>query len=266
MSGTLTVEDDSQPEGIIYTSLINNNINIIIVINKIPVPRSMSSAFTSIRTEFGTTFSIIKGIIKSNPPPLEDLIEYLEDCNPSFMPSLAHCESIRSVLNVVRDKCTLIDINYLEAVVNRFNIEEAKKHIESYKEAIDQFCQSVSVRLCLEEIFPVTATPPPLKYETATFVLNWDPDDYMLNDIRSLLSAVFERLDKWVTIKVIKEGSVIVTCTFPLHLSGSLIAKAQETVQSIKNTGIIRLIIGHSTILDEVSNFWTPTWFCFIIY
>ena len=167
----------------------------------------MSPEFTRIRTEFGITFNIIKNIITRNPPPLEDMKKFFKDFYPFFKPSLSDVETIDDVLDVVRDKCTLIDTNCLEAVVERFNIEEAKKHIESYKEAIDQFCQSVSVRLCLEEIFPVTATPPPLKYETATFVLDWDPDDYMLNDIRSLLVAVFEKIGKRVTVKVIKEGN-----------------------------------------------------------
>ena len=206
----------------------------------------MSSEFTSIRTKFGITFNIIRHIIKSNPPQLEDMKEFLEDCDSSLRPSLAHCESINDLLNVVRDKCTLIDINYLEAVVTTFNIEGAKTHIESYKETIDRFCQSVSVRLCLEEIFPVTATPPCLKHETATFILNWDPDDHMLNDITNLLSAVFERLHKWVTIKVIKEGnSIVVTCTFPLNLLGLLIDKAEKTILSITKKELITLTIGH---------------------
>ena len=211
----------------------------------------MSSQFTSIRTKFGSTFNIIRRIIKTNPPPLEDMKEFLEDCDSSLKPSLAHCENISDILNIVREKCTLIDINYLEAVVTTFNIEGAKTHIESYKTTIDQFCQSVSVRLCLEETFPVTATPSSLKHETAIFVLNWDPDDCLLNDITNLLSAVFERLDKWVTVKVIKEGnSIIITCYFPLNLLGPLIAKAQKTIPSIKKKGLITLTIGHCIIWD----------------
>ena len=109
----------------------------------------------------------------------------------------------------------------------------------------------MSVRLCLEEIFPITATPTPLISETATFVLDWDPDDYTLNDIRTILSVVFERLAKRVTVKVIKEGnSIIVTCTFPLNLLGPLIAKAQKTILSIKNKRLITLTIGHCIVWD----------------
>ena len=211
----------------------------------------MSSQFTSIRTKFGSTFNIIRRIIKSNPPPLEDMKEFLEDCDSSLKPSLAHCENISAVLNVVRDKCTLIDINYLEEMVTTFNIEGAKTHIESYKKMIEEFCQSVSVRLCLEELFPVTATPPSIRFETATFVLDWDPDDYTLNDIRTLLSVVFERLAKRVTVKVIKEGnSINVTCTFPLNLLGPLIAKAQKTIMSMNKKGLITLTIGHCIVWD----------------
>ena len=211
----------------------------------------MSSEFTSIRTEFGITFNIIRSIIESKPPPLKDMTKFLEDCYPPLKPSLAHCKSISDVLDVVRDKCTLIDINYLEAVVRRFNIQQVTTHIECYKKTIEEFCQSVSVRLCLKEIFPVTATPTPLISETATFVLDWDPDDYTLNDIRTLLSVVFEQLAKRVTVKVIKEGnSIIVTCTFPLNLLGPLVAKAQKTILSIKKKRLITLTIGHCIVWD----------------
>ena len=75
----------------------------------------------------------------------------------------------------------------------RFNVEGVKTYIVSYTKAIE-FCQNSSIRVCLDEIFLVTMTSPPLKCETVTFVLDWDPDDYTLNDIRTLLSAVFQRL------------------------------------------------------------------------
>ena len=209
----------------------------------------MSPKFTAIRTKFGITFNNIRSKIEGNPPLLEDMKTFLEDCDSLLKPSLAHSKSIRDVLDIVRDKCTLIDINYLEAVVTRFNIKDANSDIESYKKVIDQFCQSISVRLCLQEIFPATATATPLQDETATFVLNWDPDESMLSDITNIMPAVFERLDKWVTVKVIKEGnSITLTCTFPLNLYGLLIAKAHKTVHSIK--GLIRVTIGHCTIWD----------------
>ena len=219
--------------------------------SRILVPQSMSSEFTNVRTKFGITFNIIRSIIKSSPPSMEDMKKFLEDCDSSLKPSLAHCKSIGDVLDIVRDKCTLIDINYLKALVMRFNIEGVMKHIESYNEFIDQFCDTVSVSLCLKEKLPVTMTPTSLTCETATFVLDWNPNDSTLNDIRALLSAVFLRLAKRVTIKVIKTGnSIIVNCTFPLNLLGQLIIKAEETINSIKQKGLIRLTIGHSAILD----------------
>ena len=211
----------------------------------------MSSEFTNVRSEFGITFNKIRSIIEGKPPPLKDMKKFLEDWYPPLKPSLDHCKSISDVLDVVRDKCTLIDINCLEEVVKRFNVEEAEKHIEAYKKMVEEFCQSSSVRVCLEEIFSATTTPTPLIGETATFVLDWDPDDYTLNDIRTLLLAVFKRLAKRVTVKVIKEGnSIIVTCTFPFNLLGPLVAKAQKTILSIKKKGLITLTIGHCIVWD----------------
>ena len=213
--------------------------------SQILIPRSMSSEFTNIRTEFGITFNAIRNIIKNNPPPLDDLKEFLEDCYSPLKPSLDNAKTISDVLTVVRDKCTLIDINYLDAVVKRFDFKAASTHLECYKKTIEHFCQSVSLRLCLEEAFSATKTPPTLKCETVIFVLDWDPDDFTLNDIRTLLSAVFERLAKRVTIKIIKEGnSIVVTCTFSLALTGIIIAVALKTVESAKIKGLISLTIG----------------------
>ena len=167
----------------------------------------MNAEFANIRTEFGITFNIIRDIIKRNPPPLEHMKMFLEDCYPSLNPSLSDVETIDDVLDVVRDKCTLIDINCLMAVVKKFDIKEAEACIKSYERTLEEFCQSISVRLCLEETFPVTTTLSPLICETVTFVLDWDPDGCTLNDIKCLLSVAFEKLCKRVKVIIIKEGN-----------------------------------------------------------
>ena len=205
------------------------------------IPRSMKSTFTTIRVKFGRTFHIITRLIKSNPPSLEDMKEFLEDCDSSMKSSLAHCENISDILNVVHAKCTPTDISYLETLVTKFNIEEAKTHIESYKETIDQFCQTVSVRLCLEEIFPVTATPLSFKFETAIFVLDWDADDHELNDMRELLSIVIERLCIHVGVKVVTHEVGLITSHLLINMllidtaDGDPVHTTKGTVRNRRN-------------------------------
>ena len=212
----------------------------------------MRSEFNSIRTEFGTAFNKIRTLIKESPPPLEELKIYLEDCFYHMKPELTHAHCIDEVLNIVRNKCTLIDIGCLEALVKRFDITEATVHIETYKECIDKFCQSTYTSLCLDEKFEVAEGSFSLQSETLTVVLDWNAEEYMLEDVRDILHKSFKRYAKYVQIKVIKEvNSIAVICIFPLNLAALLIANAQETLELVKTKGLIRLNIGHCTIYDK---------------
>ena len=179
------------------------------------------------------------------------MIEYLKNYDTTLKAFLDHTTNISDILNIVQDKCTLIDINYMEAMVIRFNIEEAKTHIESYKTMVDQFCQTTHVCDCLEKTLSIKATPPPLKDETITVVLKWDPNNCTLMDITNTMSDIFpEGYDKWITIKKINKGSIIVTCTFPLNVLDVILDQAQKTVQIMRVKSVTRLTIGNYTILD----------------
>ena len=79
----------------------------------------------------------------------------------------------------------------------------------------------MSVHLCLKETFQVTVPHTPLQCETITFVLDWNPDEHMLDDVRNLLSATFDSLSLTVKVVVIKESnSIIIKCCFGLGLIG----------------------------------------------
>ena len=170
---------------------------------------------------------------------------------PELKPELSNAETMDDILDIVRDKCTLINISYLEVVVDQFNIEDAKAYIEEYKDIIEKFSQKVAIKLCLGERFQITQNLLPLKCETAKFVLDWNPENTTLNDVRNILAVSFQKLEKSVKIDVIKKSnSFTVTCIFPLHLLARLVSIAQETIEVVKKRGLIRLIIGPCIIWD----------------
>ena len=223
------------------------------VIDGIFVPRSMSPTFNSMRVKFGTTFSEIRDAIEEMPVTSEKLKTFLRDCYPDFSPQLARTSSntLDDILEIVKEKCTLIDIGILKAIAKRFTITKADVHIKAYEDAIKEFCHTVTTRLSLQESL-VVCNSSPLKCETAKFVLEWDPDKTSLTDIKNLLSVAFERLNKRVKVIIVTEGnSIIVTCTFPLSLTTLLIAKAQETLKYVKRRGLLHLTVGHCTIYDH---------------
>ena len=211
----------------------------------------MSPTFNSMRLEFGTTFSKIRDAIKETTVTLEDLNLFLRDCYPDLSPQLAHTSNtLNDILEIVKEKCTLIDIGILKAIAKRFAITKADVHIKAYEDAIEEFCCTVTTRLSLQESL-VVSNSSPLKCEIAKFVLEWDPDKTSLTDIKNLLSVAFERLNKRVKVIIVTEGnSIVVTCTFPLNMTTLLITKAQETLELVKMRGLLQLTVGQCTIYD----------------
>ena len=213
----------------------------------------MIPTFHTMRLKFGTTFNKIRNAIKQASVSVDDLSSFLRDCYPDLTHLLEGSvnNSIDDVLDIVKGKCTLIDVCVLEAIADRFNVIEAGTYIRDYEDAIDEFCHTVTIRLCLDECLEVSKSSP-LKCETAKFVLEWDPDQTSLADIKNLLSVAFERLKKRVKVIIVNEGnSIIVTCSFPYSLLGPLIAKAQETLEFVKRKGLIRLSISYCVIYDK---------------
>ena len=218
-------------------------------LNEIPIPRNLDTVFGSVRKKFAIAFSKIREAINKNPPPLDILKRFLKDGYSHFKAEIAHSDSVDDILDVVNDHCTLININCLEGIVERFDIKEAETYIQAYKDEIKTFCEKTKASLCLNESFKLTKIPPLLKCETAVFVLDWDPTDYTLQDIRDILA---ESVEGNVEIRHLREGkSIIVTCFFPLSLTTLLIVKAQETLELMKRKGLIQLTVGHCTIYDK---------------
>ena len=212
---------------------------------------AMKPLFSEIRSKFGRTFFRVRKAFLKNSPLIEDLKTFLQDIFPGLKPQIAHVNTIDDILNIIREKCTLIDINYLEIIVEEFDIREAKSYIEAYKSYMEEFCRTVSVKLCLDESFNVK-TSSSLKGETATFILDWDPDNYTINDIKEILSVCLQELSIHVQVETTKKAnSIEVVCQFSLSLAVLLIAKAQETIDCVKKRGLIKLKIGHCLVFDK---------------
>ena len=205
--------------------------------------------FGSVRKEFAKFFQKIREEIKSSPPPLEELKQFLKDGYPHFKSQVTHSNSIDDILDLVNDRCTLINISCLEGIVESFKIEKAETHIKSYKDAIQSFCKKTKASLCCGESLKVTTTPSLLRCETIMLILNWDPRDCTLEDIEEIVSESFGRN---VEIRYIQRGrSIVVTCFFPLDLLGLLITTAHEALELLKKKGLIKLIISQCTIYNK---------------
>lgn len=81
--------------------------------------------------------------------PLEEFQTYLRRCFPELRPQLSIARSFDDVIDIVKEKCTVINVACLEIIVDHYNIEEAKVHITTYKLEVDKFCEA-KLNVCVK--------------------------------------------------------------------------------------------------------------------
>ena len=197
---------------------------------------------------FFTVALLLKSALASK---LEEFKSFLHMCFPELKPQLSTAESFDSIIEVVREKCTMVNIACLEAIIEYYKITDAQKHIETYKSYVDTFCEKVKLIVCKNENF-MTDTSSLLKCETIQFVLGWKTDDRTLKEIRALLWKAFGDMAKRVLVKEAKEGnSIIVICYAPRHIMDALLVEAEKSLDQLRGIGLIKLTIGYHTLWDE---------------
>lgn len=205
--------------------------------------------FTELRTEFaGAIYDVYDAMNDAPRPSLRDLMNYLRWGFKYLRPQLRHCRNRADVLDLISNYSSMINIDLLEAIVNKFHIEAAKPVIQKYNKSIIKIRQSI-LRQVLNQNFYAGS---PLQSETIKIHVNQDVNSCTFNDVQQLIKAAFKELEPCVRIVVIREGSsYIVTCSFPLLLSEELISTALDNIEDLKKKGLQRLTIGFSTVYDD---------------
>ena len=203
------------------------------------------------KVTFGNLIETVAPLIAKAIPSLKELKTYLRRCFRELKPQLSSAESFDDVMELVEDKCTIINICCLEAIVDHYNITEAKRHITEFKTAVDTFCEKVKTNICINQNFKVTSSHH-LTCETIEFIWKWEADKYTLRDIKDLLSKAFKDLAKSVQVRAIKEGnSIIVTCYAPQYMMDVLLITAEENLDILKEVGVKKLTLDYCTIYDK---------------
>ena len=210
--------------------------------------------FDQIRMDFGEMIEKVAPLIKAGIPSLEEFKRYLQRCFRDLKPQLTAttCRSFDDVMELVEEKCTLINVCCLERIVKRYNIKDAMQHITEFNTAVDSFCKNVKLSVCRKESFMRSLSSHDLTCETIEFVLDWEADKYTLRDVKELLSKAFEDVVNSVQVRVINDGnSIIVTCYAPQNLMDILLLIATKNLDLLKGMGLMKLSIGYHTIYDK---------------
>ena len=128
----------------------------------------------------------VSRIIENKSPPLEEVKTLVRACtsNTDFHFVVIGSSDISILMGNIGRQCSLTDIGLLETVVEGFRFFNADDYISDYKTELDKLCQRLSLDLHLEERLAAVES------EIVTYLFDWKPYDYMLNDITDILSKV----------------------------------------------------------------------------
>ena len=126
--------------------------------SQINLHRTYQYDFDQMKVTFGNLIVTVSPLIEKAVPSLEELKTYLRKCFRELRPQLSTSKSFDDVMEIVEDKCTIINICCLDAIVNHYNITEAKQHIEEFKAEVDSFCQKLKANVCCDQNFKVCSS------------------------------------------------------------------------------------------------------------
>ena len=208
---TFTVEDIS-----VYGKkyLLTININFInTLVDKI--------SLNQLKDLFVKSISSIVPLIANDVSSLNELKLFLERAYVEMKPQLAHIETVDDVLLLVIEKCSLINVSCLEAVINHCDIKRAKEELTHYMTAVDEFCETTTISHCVNETFRLSSSLL-LSCDTVQFVPK-STDSCSLSELRRLKNDLFGQFAEKVLIHSIeyKEFATVI-CYAPQHIRDCL--------------------------------------------
>ena len=212
-----------------------------------------SNEFTKRRTKLGKLCSKTIALLKDKKIDVEELKDDLGLSFPEMKPDLEDCTDLsKVVVNAIRPRLSVIQINYLEAVFDLFDLP--KDLIVAYNEDIDGFCTSMSIehsygQLLMDEFRPHISKP-----ESITFVLKWKGDEHCLQDLRDLFIKLVGNYSDHVKVDVIfQSNSFIVECYTPSHLRPLIVKLLQQNETVLHEERVLSVMAGELTVYSITS-------------
>ena len=150
-------------------------------------------------------------------------------------------------MEIIEEKCSIINVSILETIVNHYSINEATDYILAYKTHLEEFCE---INICNVQLKKLSSSL--LTCNTIKFIVNWEVTKCTLSAIKGLLWKAFQDFDKKVEVVALNEvNSIAIICYAPHHLMDSLLLTAQDNLETLIELGLIQLTIGYYTVYDK---------------
>ena len=203
------------------------------------------------RSEFGEFFGKrallydeVRKIMKRKLS-LKRLTKFLLLYNRDLKNEIKRCKSIRDVIDVMRNSTSITDTSLLKTVAIRFSLDEVLKLLEDYSRELGEFCNSIKVKHAYGMKFMECYQHGLLTSDKAKFVLEWEPGEETIADIRSMLSYAFYDFANNISIVVVdKDNSIAVVCSIPTHLHGVFIEMVNQNRLELEKAKVLSITLG----------------------
>ena len=243
-------QDNSQCQ--VICIIIGTIIHNVYLEKQIYVSEALKYNFDTAIGDYGIFRDEIIPLLSSKIPVSTDELKcFLGRTFFDLTPEITHAQSTDAIIDIVERKISIINIAMIESIVKRYKVSEANNLVIQYQEKIEEFASNIKLKLLLDK----KLSPPisSLICETIEFVLDWEPSDHSLDDIRQLLKKAFDDSSIRVIVRSIHKGnSIIIICYAPRYLMNVLLLKAQANLHVLKEEkNLIRLDVGHFTVYNE---------------
>ena len=179
---------------------------------------------------FAKSVSSIVPLIANGVSSLNELKLFLKRAYVEMKPQLAHAETVDDVLILLIEKCSLINVSSIEAVIDHCDIKPAKEELSHYVRAVDEFCEATTISQCVSETFRLSSSLL-LSCDTVQFVPK-TTDSCSLSELRQLKNDLFGQFAERVLIHSIEyQEFAIVVCYAPHHIRDCLHNEIEQSMR-----------------------------------
>uniref|UniRef100_A0A1X7UJQ6 Death domain-containing protein n=1 Tax=Amphimedon queenslandica TaxID=400682 RepID=A0A1X7UJQ6_AMPQE len=208
-------------------------------------------SFEAMSGKFCAFIDKMKPILSTNTK-LEELKRFLEQYWPELKSQLQQTQSFDELFKIIEKKCNIVNVAAIETIANRYDLEDGISLASQYIKEIEKFSKEIKLAFTLNKKLSL-ASNSSLTCEKIQFLLDWEPSDHLLEDIRRLMKRAFDDLANEVIVQTIqKANSILIICYAPLYLMNALFLEAQANLPTLlKEVDLIQLTIGHYTLYDR---------------
>ena len=81
--------------------------------------------------------------------------------------------------------------------------------------------------------------------------MRWARTDATLHQFEEMITQVFENAGKFISLKAVHSSLLSFICAAPTWAVGSLIQVAKDSINILKELGVVKLTIGQEIILHD---------------